>query len=126
MIINAIELYSASFVLFEVIRCRMNTILIYFEMLWRFANPSKGNVQTNISLMLSCFKMKFDQIVSNIYMNKIFNENRIDQTLKIFNSYDKIKFMIEVEKDNCIAFLDLLIISTDIGEIKTDWCHKET
>lgn len=76
--------------------------------------------------MLSCFKMKFDQIVSNIYMNKIFNENRIDQTLKIFNSYDKIKFMIEVEKDNCIAFLDLLIIRTDIGEIKTDWCHKET
>ena len=49
------------------------------------------------------------------------------EILKAFNDYDEnIQFTMEVESNNAIAFLDLLVIRTANGTLKTDWFHKET
>lgn len=47
--------------------------------------------------------------------------------VKVFNSFNEsIQFTVEIEKDRKIAFLDLWIIRSEAGSIKTDWHHKET
>ncbi len=54
-------------------------------------------------------------------------KDRVNETREIFNSYnDNIQFTIEVENNNRIAFLDIWLIRTENGTLKTDWHHKET
>ncbi len=51
----------------------------------------------------------------------------IERTKEIFNSFNEnIQFTIEIENDNRIAFLDIWLIRSEDGTIKTDWHHKET
>lgn len=54
-------------------------------------------------------------------------KNMINETKEIFNSFNEnIQFTIEVEENSRIAFLDIWLIRTEDGTIKTDWYHKET
>ncbi len=50
-----------------------------------------------------------------------------EEILKAFNAYNQsIQFTMEVEINCSIAFLDLLIVRTQNGKMKTDWFHKDT
>lgn len=54
-------------------------------------------------------------------------KNKVDLILNVFNSFNEsIQFTVEKEKDRKIAFLDLWIIRSEAGAIKTDWHHKDT
>jgi len=54
-------------------------------------------------------------------------KNKVKETKKVFNSFNEnITFTLEKEENNRIAFLDIWLIRTADGTIKTDWYHKET
>ena len=54
-------------------------------------------------------------------------KNKVEETRDIFNSFNEnIQFTVEIENNNQIAFLDIWVIRTATGTIKTDWYHKET
>lgn len=54
-------------------------------------------------------------------------KNKVEDTRAIFNSFNEnIQFTVEIENNNQIAFLDIWVIRTVTGTIKTDWYHKET
>lgn len=51
----------------------------------------------------------------------------LNETLTRFNNFNKhIKFTVEVEKENQLAFLDVLLIKKQDGLLITDWYHKQT
>lgn len=53
--------------------------------------------------------------------------NKIQETRKSFNSLNSnLQFTIEAEKQNRMAYLDLMIIRKERGNILTDWYHKQT
>lgn len=53
--------------------------------------------------------------------------DKVDELLKMFNSYHhKLKFTIELEKDNKLPFLDVLVIRNPNGTLETNWYLKPT
>lgn len=51
----------------------------------------------------------------------------LNETLTRFNNFNQhIKFTVEVEKENQLAFLDVLLIRKHDGSLVTDWYHKQT
>jgi len=54
-------------------------------------------------------------------------KDELNEILTTFNSYhNKLKFTIEIEKDNTIPFLDTKIIKQRDNTLKFDWYHKDT
>ncbi|XP_023311777.1 transmembrane GTPase Marf-like [Anoplophora glabripennis] len=52
-------------------------------------------------------------------------QNEIDNTLRVFNSYDNdIQFAVEREQNNCIPFLDMLIHRDQHNKLATKWYGK--
>jgi hypothetical protein len=94
----------------------------------------------SLSTILADFVLKdlFDKCISKFSKKPTFlkkyvddvicsmNPNSIDDALTIINSYhDKIKFTLEKEDDmHSIAFLDLKVIRSDNGNLKTNWYKK--
>ncbi len=53
--------------------------------------------------------------------------DNVDKFLDAFNNANNyLKFTLELEVNKSLSFLDMKIIRTDEGEIKTDWYHKDT
>lgn len=75
-------------------------------------------------------KLSFDVPIFLRYVDDIFLSvpaNKTDELLSTFNDYHpRLKFTLEIEKDNKLPFLDLLIIRQNDGHLITDWYHKPT
>jgi hypothetical protein len=54
-------------------------------------------------------------------------ETKVNQVLDEFNGFhERIKFTLEVERNDALPFLDLLVIRNEDGSLSTDWYHKST
>lgn len=54
------------------------------------------------------------------------NKDQIENIRNHFNNYNEhLQFTIELEKNNCINFLDITIIRQENGHINTNWYRKE-
>ena len=64
------------------------------------------------------------------YVDDIFSivpRSKINEMLSVFNSYHhRLKFTYEIEKDNCINFLDTTVIRLNNGKLITNWFRKPT
>lgn len=67
-----------------------------------------------------CFQIKIGNIAC-------IPREKINEFLEKFNNFNQhIKFTIEQEENNCLAFLDVKIIKQQDGSVVTDWYHKNT
>lgn len=75
-------------------------------------------------------KLSFQVPIFKRYVDDIFlviPKDTETELLKVFNSFhEKLKFTIEIENNNKIAFLDTEIIRTSENKLLIDWYHKPT
>ena len=96
---------------------------------------------SSISLTLSDFVMQdlktdiFKKINFNIpiyfrYVDDTFlliSEDKVHNILTIFNSYHKrLQFTYEIKINNCLNFLNVLVIKNNDGSILTNWFRKKS
>jgi GIY-YIG catalytic domain len=125
---------------FEILRfcvCENN----YFSFQGNFYKQKFGlGMGQTLSTILADFVLKdlFDECIAKFpkeptflkkYVDDVIcsmNPNNIDEALKIINSYHKnIKFTLEKEDEmHSIAFLDMKVIRTNNGSLKTNWYKK--
>lgn len=94
------------------------------------ASPVMSNLIMYDLVTECCKKLPFQLDFIKIYVDDTIlsvPENMINEVLNIFNSYHpKLQFTCEREKDNCISFLDTLIMRQHDGTLLTNWYSKPT
>ena len=94
------------------------------------ASPSLANLVMNHVLKKVRLIVPFEIAFLKLYVDDTLlavPADEIDNLLGWFNSiHPNIQFTIEKEVDNRLAFLDMLVIRTDVGELRTKWYQKPT
>lgn len=74
--------------------------------------------------------LSYDPIAAFKYVDDTFlvvPEEEVENTLTVFNNYHShIKFTLETEENQCIPYLDVLLIRSADQQIKTEWYNKPT